>query len=108
MTLVACHSSKKISKSQPTVAAVNNFPLKEIRESDCLTCHSLNEKMIGPAFMQVSSRYDSTDATINRLARKIISGGLGEWGNVPMTPHPKLTEEEARTIVKYILSLKNQ
>ena len=108
LILIACHSAKKVSRIQPSVSAVNNYPSKEIEKNDCITCHGLNEKRIGPAFMQVSKRYDSTDTNINRLARKIISGGTGVWGNIPMTPHPNMTEEEARAIVKYILSLKNQ
>lgn len=79
-----------------------------IAESDCITCHSMDERKIGPPFIQIAGKYSITESTVDRLAKKIITGGPGKWGTVPMTPHPNLTEEDAKTIVKYILSLKKQ
>ena len=77
-----------------------------IAGSDCLTCHKVNEKSIGPSYQDVANKYSSDDATIANLAGKIIQGGSGVWGEVPMTPHPTVSEDDAKTMVKYILSLK--
>ncbi len=77
-----------------------------IAGSDCLTCHKVNEKSIGPSYQEVAAKYKADDATIALLAGKIIQGGSGVWGQVPMTPHPQLSEDDAKTMVKYILSLK--
>lgn len=79
-----------------------------IANSDCLTCHKVNEKSIGPSYADVAKKYEDNDANVAMLASKIIKGGQGVWGEVPMTPHPQLSEDDAKVMVKYILSLKNQ
>ncbi len=79
-----------------------------IAGSDCLTCHKVNEKAIGPSYQEVAKKYEASDAVVADLASKIIKGGSGVWGTVPMTPHPQLSEDDAKTMVKYILTLKNQ
>lgn len=77
-----------------------------IVKSDCIGCHNKENKIIGPSYLDIAAKYPSTDENINLLAGKILKGGKGVWGSVPMTAHPKLTEDQAKTIVKYILSLK--
>lgn len=79
-----------------------------IASNDCLTCHKINEKVVGPAYMDVSKKYDATEANIENLANKVIKGGSGTWGTTPMTPHPNLSVDDAKTMVEYILSLKNE
>lgn len=79
-----------------------------IAGNDCLTCHKVNEKSIGPSYTDVANKYNADDATIADLAGKIIKGGSGVWGEVPMTAHPQLSEDDAKIMVKYVLSLKNQ
>ena len=78
-----------------------------IATSDCLTCHKVEEKVTGPSYKEVSQKYEATDANIELLAGKIIKGGTGVWGQVPMTPHDSLSVDDAKTMVKYILALKN-
>jgi cytochrome c len=77
-----------------------------IAGSDCLSCHKDNEKVVGPAYTAVAEKYPDTEANIAMLAGKILKGGSGNWGAVPMTPHPGLSEADAREMTKYILSLK--
>lgn len=79
---------------------------KLIAANDCSTCHKVDVKVIGPAFKDVAARYPATEANIDTLANKIIRGGKGNWGDVAMAPHPALPLNDAKTIVKYILSLK--
>src|ERR1700730_3073086 len=81
--------------------------LQLIASSDCLTCHKIEEKLTGPAYKEVAQKYEATDANINMLAGKIIKGGSGNWGQVPMTPHDSISVDDAKTMVKYILALKN-
>lgn len=77
-------------------------------KSDCATCHKLNERLVGPSFKEIANRYAGADeAKIDSLAGKIINGGAGNWGQVPMTPHPDLAKEDAVTVVKYVLLLKD-
>ncbi|RZL48552.1 MAG: c-type cytochrome [Pedobacter sp.] len=77
-----------------------------IVKSDCIGCHNKENKIIGPSYKEIAEKYPSNDENIALLASKIIKGGKGVWGTVPMTPHTKITEDEAKTMVKYILSLK--
>ena len=95
-----------------TPAATQNLAsekgLELIGASDCTTCHSIDKKMIGPAYTDVAKKYEATEETIDSLASKVINGGFGNWGSVPMTAHPDLSKDDAREMVKYILSLKNR
>ena len=78
-----------------------------ISKSDCLTCHKVEEKLIGPAYTEVAAKYAGmSDTIVNHLAHKIIAGGQGNWGEVPMTAHPTVSEADAEAMVKYILLLK--
>lgn len=78
--------------------------LKLIEGTDCLTCHKIDSKLIGPSYQEVAAKY--TDADLDMLSQKIIDGGKGNWGEIPMTPHTGLSKENAQKMVKYILSLK--
>ena len=77
-----------------------------LANSDCLTCHKLNEKVIGPAYKEVAKKYANTPANIKMLAGKILKGGSGNWGAIPMTAHATLSQADAELMVKYIMSLK--
>ena len=76
-------------------------------QNDCKTCHTPDKPSTGPSFIMIAARYDSTKAgTVEHLAKKVITGGKGSWGDVPMTPHAALSEQDAETLVKYVLSYK--
>ncbi len=81
--------------------------LELIGGSDCMACHSIDNKLVGPSYKEVAAKYENNDASIDTLVHKIQKGGMGNWGNIPMTPHPDLSDADARDMVKYILSLKN-
>ena len=74
--------------------------------SDCLTCHKTSEKNIGPAYKDVAAKYENTEENVKMLATKVIKGGSGVWGAVPMTPHPQISQEDAEAMIKYIFLLK--
>lgn len=107
--------AKDTASSTPTanatVSASGEKALELIGSSDCTTCHRLQKDAagaaIGPAYSDVAAKYSpAADSTVDRLVKKIISGGSGVWGALPMTPHPALKEADVREIVKYILTLK--
>jgi cytochrome c len=74
----------------------------------CMTCHKLDAKLIGPAYKDVAKKYKASD--IPMLTQKVLNGGTGVWGQVPMAPNKNppynVTEEEAKKLVTWILSLK--
>ena len=75
-----------------------------VEGADCLSCHKVDSKLVGPSYQDVAAKY--TEADIDHLSQKIIEGGKGVWGDIPMTPHAGLSKENAQKMVKYILSLK--
>lgn len=75
-------------------------------KSDCWSCHKINEPSIGPSYSDVAARYEPTAANYEMLSGKIINGGKGVWGEVPMNPHPDISKEDAIAITKYILLLR--
>lgn len=98
----------KVAQGHQIASEVTGFIVGKrlMDESTCKSCHQLNSKSIGPAYMQVAERYKKADAkVISMLATKIIKGGGGNWGEQAMSAHPNLSEEQASEMVKYILSL---
>lgn len=75
-----------------------------VEGTDCLSCHKIDAKLVGPAYQDIAAKY--TDSNIDQLAQKVIDGGKGNWGDIPMTPHAGLSKDNAKLMVKYILSLK--
>lgn len=82
--------------------------LELIAQSDCLTCHKVEEKFTGPAYREVANKYENDPKTVTMLAEKIIKGGSGVWGAVPMTAHATLSQADAEQMVKYIMLLKEK
>ncbi len=114
--IVSCgnnNSDKKDSASADSTAAKPAAEDPEVSKgltlvanNDCLTCHKISEQLTGPAYQAVAERYTATPDVIDTLSSKVISGGSGKWGSIPMSPHPQLSKEDATSMVKYILSLK--
>ena len=116
--LAACggSSEKKTEETAAAPAATASNDLSSnpdytkglalVAGSDCLTCHKTSEKNIGPAYKDVAAKYENTEENVKMLAGKIIKGGQGVWGAIPMTPHSTLSEADAEQMVKYILLLK--
>lgn len=116
--LIACNNDDKSKTTTDKKAdnaassSVSDNPdyqkgLQLIANSDCLTCHKVDEAYTGPTYRQVAEKYASqAPAIIPELASKIIKGGSGVWGQVPMLPHPGISQADAEAMVKYILLLK--
>ena len=77
-----------------------------ISYSDCYTCHKKDRRSVGPAFKDIAKRYPANNVYIEALAHRVIMGGSGSWGYPVMAPHQKLSFEDAKTMVSYIMSLK--
>ena len=82
-----------------------NAGLYLMNASDCKSCHVLDKTSVGPSLMAIAEKYKSNDTALPRLASKVISGGFGIWGEHAMSAHPNITQQQAETMVKYILSL---
>lgn len=112
MLMFSCSKKETaiVDPASPETASMNE-PAKSnlsgdkiIETLDCSGCHAVNERMIGPSYQEIADKYSEKDAEM--LASKIIEGGSGVWGGVPMSPHPQVSKEDAKKMVQYILSLK--
>jgi cytochrome c len=106
-------STTPASTPAETGNPANDKAISLIAGSDCTTCHRLHQaaggSTIGPAYDQVAAKYNpAADSTITRLVNKVITGGSGIWGTTPMTAHPTLSKDDVKTIVTYIMTLKQQ
>ena len=112
----ACGSKKETKNAEEYVA---NESAKEapqagdaismgeslVKASDCKTCHHPVNKIIGPSHTDVAKKYEFTKANVELLAGKIIKGGTGVWGQVPMSPHADISQADAEKMARYVLSL---
>lgn len=75
------------------------------QSKNCLACHAVDTKLVGPAFKDVASKYKNDKTAEDKLVKKVIVGGSGVWGQMPMPPN-SLTDAEARILVQWVLSRK--
>jgi cytochrome c len=77
------------------------------QKSGCMACHAVDKKIVGPAFKEVAAKYRADKAAEAKLVDKVKKGGSGVWGQVPMPPNsPMVKDEDIKTLVKWVLSLK--
>jgi cytochrome c len=77
-----------------------------LKKHNCVACHSNERKMVGPAYKDVAAKYSADGKAAEKLAKKIKGGGSGVWGQMPMPPHPQLSDADALTLAKYVLTIK--
>src|SRR5664279_4032115 len=85
-------------------AAMANADLAKAK--NCLACHAVATKVVGPAYKDVAAKYAGQKDAEAKLVQKVINGGSGAWGAVPMPANPQVNDAEAHTLVKWILSQK--
>jgi cytochrome c len=76
------------------------------QKKNCLACHNVDKKLVGPAYKDVAAKYAGQKDAAARLAEKVQKGGVGVWGQVPMPPNPQVNAAEARQLVAWLLSFK--
>jgi cytochrome c len=74
------------------------------QKKNCMACHAVDKKVLGPAFKEVAAKYaGQADA---KLSAKVVKGGVGAWGNIPMPANPQVSDAEAKQLVAWIMTLK--
>jgi cytochrome c len=76
------------------------------KAKNCLACHAVDKKLIGPAYKDVATKYANDKDAAVKLAKKVREGGVGVWGQIPMPANPQVSADEAATLVKWVLSQK--
>ncbi|MDB5820085.1 MAG: cytochrome [Rhizobacter sp.] len=93
-----------------TLAALSALPaqaqLDLAQKKNCMACHAIDKKLVGPSYKDVSAKYAGQGDAVDRLAQKVLKGGAGVWGPVPMPANTQVSEAEAKQLVTWILTIK--
>jgi cytochrome c len=76
------------------------------QKKNCMACHAVDKKLVGPAYKEVATKYAGQKDAVDKLAQKVIKGGAGVWGQVPMPANAQVNDAEAKQLVSWILTLK--
>ena len=90
-----------------TVIAGGAFAQEKLAQaSGCLTCHSVDKKIVGPAFKEVAAKYRNDKGAEGKLFTKVKNGGKGVWGDVPMPPNSHVRDADIKSLVHWVVTLK--
>ena len=88
-------------------AAAPAFANPELaQKKNCMACHATDKKLVGPAYKEVAAKYAGQKDAADKLSLKVMKGGTGVWGAIPMPANPQVSEAEAKQLVQWVLSLK--
>lgn len=73
---------------------------------NCMACHAVDKKLVGPAYKEVAAKYAGDKSAVDKLAAKILKGGSGVWGAVPMPANAQVNDAEAKKLAAWVLSAK--
>ena len=76
------------------------------KANNCMACHAVDKKLVGPAYKDVAKKHGNDASKADMLAAKIIKGGSGVYGAIPMPANPKVSEADAKELATWVLSLK--
>ena len=89
------------------IAAAPAFAQADLaQKKNCMACHAIDKKLVGPAYKDVAAKYAGQKDAVDKLAQKVMKGGAGVWGAVPIPANPQVSEAEAKQLVQWVLSLK--
>ena len=89
-----------------SVAAPAMADLALATSKNCMACHAVDKKLVGPAYKDVAAKYAGQKDAVDKLAAKIIKGGSGVWGPVPMPANTQVNEAEAKKLAAWVLTQK--
>ena len=98
---------KVLMLAAASLIAGNSFANEALaRKNDCLGCHAVAVKLVGPAFKDVAAKYAGQSDAAERLVESVRNGSVGKWGDLPMPAHPKLPAADAKKLVEWVLKAK--
>lgn len=104
-TLYAAFASAALAAAVALPASADD-QLALAQKSGCTACHSVDKKIVGPAYKDVANKYRGDKGAEAKLVAKVKAGGTGVWGPVPMPPNTQVSDEDVKKLVQWVLSLK--
>jgi cytochrome c len=89
-----------------TLAGVAQANEKLAQSSGCMTCHTVDKRVIGPTYKEIAAKYRNDKGAEAALFKKVKAGGKGVWGEIPMPPNAHVKDEDVKTLVRWILATK--
>ena len=92
-----------------TMAAISTPAMADealAKSKNCMACHAVDKKLVGPSYKDVAAKYAGNAGAIDMLAAKIIKGGSGVWGAIPMPANTQVNEADAKKLAAWVLSVK--
>ena len=87
----------------PTVAFADQALAQK---KNCMACHAIDKKLVGPSYKDVAAKYKDDKSAVDKLAQKIMKGGSGVWGPVPMPANAQVNEAEAKKLAAWVMTIK--
>ena len=75
------------------------------QKNNCLACHAIDKKLVGPAYKEIAAKYKGDKAAEAKLIENVKKGSVGVWGQIPMPANPNVKDEEAKTLVQWVLAM---
>jgi cytochrome c len=97
----------KFKDTEASLTGAETLPpgLELMKKSDCFNCHMVDRKLVGPSYLEVAARYKDQEHALDEVAKRIVTGSTGIWGEIPMIPHPQHGIEQSRQMTEWIFSL---
>ncbi|UUX96926.1 c-type cytochrome [Aquabacterium sp. J223] len=76
------------------------------QQKNCMACHAVDKKLVGPSYKDVAAKYAKDKTAVDKLSEKIVKGGAGVWGPVPMPPNPQVSAAEAKQLAQWVMTVK--
>jgi cytochrome c len=105
-SLIAKLMAVAIATVAATVAAPAFADQALATAKNCMACHAMDKKLVGPSYKDVAAKYAGDKAAVEKLAGKIMKGGSGIWGAVPMPANAQVTDAEAKTLAAWVMAAK--
>lgn len=100
---LAAYYNRDGAAPTPEAAPAQDRTQQLLTANACIACHHIEQRLVGPSFREVAGKFSGVPGAAATLARKIKEGGTGNWGNVPMPPHPQISDAELDQIVSWVL-----
>jgi len=101
--VISALMASAVLASVPAVAA-DSAGLALAKKSNCMACHQVDKKLVGPSYQDVAKKYASDKTAEAKLVEKVKKGGSGVWGPVPMAPNPQVSDADLKTLVTWVLA----
>jgi cytochrome c len=107
ITLVLCLTAAHAAIAAPALSSKESAAAMDLaKASGCLSCHALDEKIVGPAYSKIAAKYSDDKDAVASLAQSIRNGSQGKWGRIPMPSQGSMSQDDINLLARWVLTIK--